>query len=248
MLRARDYDASPMSHRLIVTGPVSNLERYAEACSSAGWIPALFPLLEVFPRRLQPWREPARRPDWLCVTSKNALAALELEGARFRGIPCATVGASAASQLRDRGFQVVIDGVNSAKELAQRLIDELSLPCLVLWPRSSQAHELATLLRDSGIEVWDPIAYNTIERGGAEHMPDADAVFLASPSAVRAHYKRICNGEPMTNYAITIGPTTADCLKRSHASDFIRTFKLPEPSPAALKDILMEIREKGHFA
>ena len=231
---------------LLVTGPLSNLPRYAQAGASVGWEPVVFPLLEVLSRRIQPWREPNRRPDWICVTSQNALPALELEAKRLRDVPCATIGLTSAARLRDSGFRVEVEGARTARELFERLIEKISFPTQVLWPRSSRAVDLGRRLRNAGVDVWDPVAYETKERR-SDRIPVTHAVFLASPSAVRAHQRRFRSGEPLAEYAIAIGPTTLRSLNSAHGSDFSRTVRLREPSPAALKDVLIELREKGPF-
>lgn len=226
--------------RILITGPLSNLDAYALAAVRAGWEPVVFPLLEIRHNRLCPWREPLRSPDWICITSQNAVPPLEVERERLAGVPCAAVGARSAEALRTLGFQVAIEGARTAKELLSRLLDRLVLPSLVLWPRGSRSDELARGLREAGADVHDPVVYETIERADGASLPQAEAILLSSPSAVSAYARRVHGGEPASGSAIAIGPTTLGALTTGDGPAFLRTEMLEEATPEGLRFTLEE--------
>lgn len=221
-----------MKWRILVTGPLANLERFAQAAESAGWTPVVFPLLEVRPRLLAAEGEP-KRPDWICVTSQNAVAALEAAFDRLRGVPCATVGTKSAERLRQLGFRVELEGCATAHELGEELAERLERGQSVLWPRGSVQDELAWQLRERGIEVEDPIAYETLEREDEAALPGAEAIFFASPSAVRAHARRATTDKPSPALAFAIGATTQAALAEAGGARFEYKVELSEPTPAA---------------
>jgi uroporphyrinogen-III synthase len=231
-----------MRPTLIVTGPLSGMERYAEAAHSVGWDPIIHPLLEVRHRIVHLGLGLEREPDWICVTSKNAIKSLQVDRERFARVPCAAIGSSCAEMLREYGYKVEIEGARTARELAARLLKRADRPRLVLWPRGSLSDELARYLRRREVQDFDPIVYETTERAGGGALPSATGIFFASPSAVYAHSRKAQRGEPTTQTAIAIGPTTLAALRSASTTFFRRIVALPAPSPAALKQTLFDLQ------
>ena len=225
--------------RLLLTGPIAQLERYAEAARSAGWEPTPFPLLTVAELDVDPTQGLDRLPDWICVTSRNAVAALS-RCPHLRDVPCATVGRSSANLLREEGFRVEIEGAPSAAALVERMIEAVEPGRLVLWPRGRLATELASRLREIGVSVTAPVVYDTVARPLAEPIPDSDAVFFASPSAVEAYLEHADPSRDERRIAIGIGPTTWQALEL-RAGRFPRNVVLASPEPHALADELTRL-------
>ena len=230
-----------MTRRVVVTGPLNALSGYADAARAQGWEPILFPLLEVRHRIVHLSLEVDRAPDWICVTSSNVLRCLEENRDGLLGVPCATVGWSCSHHLQKLGFTVALDGHPTAASLAEALLGLPERPRLVLWPRGSLSDELGRLLSEGGIEVCQPIVYETNERPDTGPFPECEAVFFASPSAVRAHSRRIARGEPMAEVAISIGPTTLRALQSSDTHFFPRVVSLDRALPAEFGQVLVGI-------
>lgn len=225
--------------RLLLTGPIAQLERYEEAVRSVGWEPLPFPLLSVQELDVDPSEGLDRLPDWICVTSRNAIPALA-RAQRLLDVPCATIGRTTASLLRELGFRVELEGATSAEDLADRLVPLLEPGELVMWPRGRLATELASRLRELGIGVTAPVVYETTSRPLEAPIPDFDAAFFASPSAVEAYLEHAEPGADMRRVAIGIGPTTWGALDQ-RAGRFGRNLVLERPDAEALADELARL-------
>ena len=182
-----------------------------------------------------------REPDWICITSQNAVRCLEENRESLLNVPCAAMGWSSSRRLRQIGFKVEIDGTATAQELAARLLEQKEPPKLVLWPRGSMSDDLGRFLNEAGVDVCQPVVYETNERIGTGHFPEADVIFFASPSAVRAHSRRVAHGEASAEVAIAIGPTTLRALQSSDTVFFPRVLSLDRALPAELGQMLVGI-------
>jgi len=78
--------------------------------------------------------------------------------------------------------------------------------------------------------------YETRSREDRE-IPDAEAVFFASPSAVAAWYELPVRGDG-PRLAIAIGETTMSALHAQTKQHFDRLMALPAPTPEAFADAL----------
>ena len=126
-------------------------------------------------------------------------------------------------------------------DLAETLLQHQGHEGRVLWPRGSASDDLAELLRAGMLRVDDPVVYDTVPIERDETPPPSDAVFFASPSAVRS-WRSVSRGEtPRT--AIAIGSTTLSAIEVDAASYFSATLSLPEPKPAELTAVLRSLAE-----
>jgi uroporphyrinogen-III synthase len=239
--------------RVLVTGPVDAIAEYVEAARGAGWDGIAMPLLRIEPRRPDLARLRTIDPEWICITSASALAFLEAAFAALpalRARPCAVVGERTAARLRELGATPAFDPASDASDLAGALLARAAKGARVLWPRGSLSDELARRLREGGLEVDDPIAYATISIEDDTIAPDTEAIFLASPSAVRAWHQRpatpsahrqVAIAPQRRQVAIAIGPTTFDALLQETESRFFDTISLPRPTPEAFAIVLAHI-------
>ena len=230
--------------RVLVTGPVERLEEYARAASQAGWEAIEHPLIEIEPRSFVPSEIADARFDWICVTSSSALPYLESALAaipELRSMPCAVVGERTAERVRDAGLDVACGPARDASELAAALERRARRGQRVLWPRGSQSEDLALDLRRAGLEVVDPVAYasRAVRAGGSNAPPHADAVFFASPSAVRAWHE--IEGTGNRRIAVAIGASTFHALLQETEPRFFDTISLPHPTPEALGFVLAHL-------
>jgi len=239
--------------RVLVTGPVGRLADYAMAARSAGWEAIEAPLLCVQARDFRP-DELERAPyDWICITSANALpwlAAATGEVASLRTTPCAVVGERTAERVRALGLSIGLPAAPDAASLASVLGSPGRAPARVLWPRGNLSEELAQRLRERGLDVEDPVAYETRELERMEELPSSSAIFFASASAVRAWHARNDEAgergapggqDPRLAIAIAIGRATLEALLLETRARFFSTITLPQPTPEALGAILAHL-------
>jgi uroporphyrinogen-III synthase len=127
-----------------------------------------------------------------------------------------------------------------ARALGQSLIDAQPHGGRALWPRGPRSTELGDRLRGAGWQVEQPLAYESAPRTALDTLPRAQAIFFASPSAVRVFaelYGGTASSTPGADSAIgvAIGRTTFDALLAETTLDLCDTISLPEPAPEALR-------------
>ena len=225
--------------RLLLTGPIAQLHRYTDAARAVGWNPTPFPLLTVTELEVDPTEGLDRKPDWICVTSRNAVPALS-RVTHLSDVPCATVGRTSAALLREFGYRVEIEGAPSAAVLVDRLVARVEPRQLVLWPRGRLATELASRLRKFGVSVTAPVVYETTAKPLDRPIPETEAVFFASPSAVEAYVEHADPSKDERRIAIGIGPTTWQALEL-RAGRFPRNVVLERPDADSLADELSRL-------
>jgi uroporphyrinogen-III synthase len=232
-----------MSARVLITGPVDGAEDYARAAHNAGWVPIELPMLAIEPKRVDVARIARDRYDWLCVTSSNALAFLAdaaREAPEITGVPCAVVGPRSADRVRALGYTIGLEPANDALALAEALASIGPSGARILWPRGSVSAELARRLRELDFDVTDPVVYTTRELASRASAPETEAVFFASPSAVRAWFSAK-SASPSARTAIAIGRSTFDALLAETEPAFFDTISLPEPTPEAFGLVLQHL-------
>lgn len=227
--------------RILVTGPVDRLELWTTAVHAAGWEPISFPLIAVVQKNVDPHTVLAHEPeiDWICATSANALPFLQSALVAFPvlgHITAAAVGERTTSELARLGFPIAFEASTNAEELASRVRERARRNERVLWPHGDRSDDLASLLREFGLTVIDPIVYETRTREDVS-TPPAEAVFFASPSAVAAWHEDVSN-RPHLPLAIAIGGTTMAALQAETESCFEQVLVLPAPKPEALAKAL----------
>lgn len=226
---------------VLVTGPISGLERWCAAATEAGWEAIPFPLLEVARVEAPELSDSAApRPDWVAITSANALPLLvdavaarpELRAARFVAVGQATAEEAVALGLPEP--RTPAPGAQDARGLAETLAAQAKPGERVLWPRGDRARELAERLRAAELVVDDPVVYRTVAVELTEEPPQADVVFFASPSAVAAWDAPARTFAPA---AIAIGWTTFEALDDVE-EHFSMRLPLVTPSLHAFQDCL----------
>ena len=212
---------------LLVTGPVERLDEWCAAAEAAGWRALPWPLVRI--ERVDAALSCHGR-DALVVTSANAVAALDADALRLSRRAC--VGERCAAVLQAAGGTAPLVA-DTAQELLRLLADAWPRSRRILFPRGDLAAPTATALRELGHDVDDPVVYKTVALD-ARAAPAADAVLLASPSAVAA-WTRAGRTAPCT---IAIGPTTKEALEAAPAESAGDILLLPRPRPEALEQLL----------
>jgi uroporphyrinogen-III synthase len=263
--------------RVLVTGPLDSLSDYCAAARAAGWEAVEMPLQRVVPHRHDVSEILHQRFDWIAVTSSNALSALsELcrASSALRQTPCAIVGARSSARGRELGLSVALTSAD-ASALGRELARLARPGARVLWPRGHLSDQLARDLREHGLVVVDPVVYSTqplaaprreaersgdpardrtVDRTDDRHLmlSAADAIFFASPSAVRAwhanaHATTDRGSTPIAlpRVAIAIGATTFEALMSERDIACYDTISLPEPTPEAFGFVLAHLGPGG---
>lgn len=230
--------------RVLVTGPVGRIPEWSRAARQVGWTPIPFPVVDVVTKDVDARDVLGEEPaiDWICLTSSNALPFLERVLADFPAlaqVATAAVGASTTDALARLGCAIALEPSRDVHELAERVLARSARDERVLWPHGDRSDELAHTLRSNGLNVLDPIVYETRGRAGLE-VPPAEAVLFASPSAVQAwHDRPEEDHEP--RLAIAIGGTTLSALHAQTQARFERLMALPAPTPEAFADALAHV-------
>jgi uroporphyrinogen-III synthase len=233
------------SPRVLVTGPVEQLDEWCAAARTAGWEPIAWPLVvieEHAPDEALASSVAAAPPGHLCITSAHAVPFLEELAARvpeLQTLACSVVGQRSVGRLRALGFRGEIDWHSNAQVLREELCARVPRPARVLWPRGDRSDELARALRAAGIVVDDPLAYTNRPRAAGERPPECELVFFASPSGVRA-WADLCAEHPAQR-ALGIGPTTLQALLAEKSLPFFDIISLPEPTSSSFAAALQHI-------
>ncbi len=230
---------------VLVTGPVHGLDEYADAAKAAGWNAIARPLVQVERIEADLQFDSDCAFERILITSRNAVAPLDQLATthlELREIPCSVVGTRTARALIESGFALEGEPATDAHELAERLLKELPSESTLLWPRGSISDQLAVQLRAKGHRVLDPVVYTTVDEPDPAPVPDADAIFFASPSAVRAWRRLPHTHETMRKIAIAIGNTTRTELETETDEPFSDILVLDHPTPEALTECLRKIR------
>lgn len=223
--------------RILVTGPVNDLDSYVAAARAASWEAVAWPLLRIEQRTVEAASVLADVPDWICITSSNAVDALDgwaNERTELRRVPCAVVGDRTAERMTALGFRIELEPVRDAAALGELVAREAGEGARILWPRGSRSDALGVFLRAHGLVVGDPVVYASVSAEPEGCRPSADAVLFASPSAVEAWFGSGSEPVAVPKLAVAIGKTTLRALQgRNRDLDF-DTICLDEPLPAAL--------------
>ena len=149
----------------------------------------------------------------LVVTSaRSALyVAVAREGLRDGG-SVLSVGSATARAIESEDVEVDVVGGGGAVDLSPTITDG---PVLLLGAASMRA-ELATTLKDRGLDVTTLACYETVpavltsEEEGL--LRDADVIFIGAPSAWLVASAFV----PDAAWVVVPGPTTADAVRRQH--------------------------------
>lgn len=225
--------------QLLLTGPIGQMDAWSAAVRAAGWQPVLWPLLAF---RSAHFTWPAPPPDWLIVTSAQALPALTPHRPQLLGLPFAAVGQRSALALQDLGAIQSCPPTDSAEQLIAALKDRVSPGKRVLWPHGPRNAELTSQLEALGLTVTAPLAYEDAGPSPGldplRNPSDTPTAFLASPSAL----ERLLEHAPPPNgwTLIAIGPTTNAACQRARQSGapLGAIFSLPHPRPEFLTELL----------
>jgi uroporphyrinogen-III synthase len=225
--------------QLLLTGPVGQMEVWSAAVLAAGWQPVQWPLLAF---RTVHFAWPFPPPDWLIVTSAQALPALTPHRPRLLGLPFAAVGRRSALALQELGAIPSCPPADSAEQMIAALKGLVKPGQRAIWPHGPRSTELIDQLAALGLTAVAPLAYADAGPSPGLHPlrtpADATTAFLASPSAL----ERLLEHAPPTSgwTLIAIGPTTnAACQRARHSGAPLNgILSLPQPRPEFLTQLL----------
>jgi uroporphyrinogen-III synthase len=184
--------------------------------------------------------------DWVVLTSKRGVDALfdGLQQELPRSVRWAAVGPTTAKALRERGVDVDAEPAIAVGEAIPAAMAEggpLRGSRVLLARADSAAASLPDLLRRSGADVDDVVAYHSVTAPDSSRRPLAEAladpalegVIFASGSAVRGLVELGGAGLARARRlkVFTIGPKTS-AVAREHG--FVVTAEAPTPDAAGI--------------
>lgn len=205
--------------RIALTRSAAGNSEWAAGIEAAGAVPVDWPCISsaLLPENTERLREVFPTCDWIAFTSARSVRALhelapDLDPSAKR---LAGVGEVTAEALRGAGLQVeLVASEGTAQSLARELLERVtpSERVLLLGVREGRP-EMAEVLGAAGRELHEIALYRTEIRArrAGESLPELDAVFFASPSAVQGFVE---SWElPTRALAISIGPSTTLALE-----------------------------------
>ncbi len=125
------------------------------------------------------------------VMLTSAYAAQALAAGAGEGVRAACVGPATAGAARERGFEVVVEGMGGGAELAEQVKRLDPRPERVLWLRAASARpEARAALAAVGIEIEEITVYDVKPRSAfaaeVAAAPDPGVVVFGSPRAAEA--------------------------------------------------------------
>jgi uroporphyrinogen-III synthase len=223
--------AAPLAGvRVVVTRPARQAEGLCAAFAAAGARVERLPLIEVVPPA-DPSPLLAAAADlasyrWVIFTSANAVRALvdAAAGGLPAGLRLATVGGATTSALREAGLEPSLEGEGGGESLAE-LLAFVGKGGRILFPAAQDARpQTAAMLRASGYEVDEVVAYDKrlpegTEARAGELFPVGEPigwVTFTSPRIAEAFAGLFADweGRRETVRAVSIGATTSEELQR----------------------------------
>lgn len=214
--------------RLLVTRPEEDATALKAQLTARGHEVVVEPLLRV--ELLAIDAADVAGAQALIATSRNGLRALARSAAmgEARGLPVFAVGPGTSATAKALGFQIVIQGPRSARELVPVIgaVAEVNGGPLVHLAGDKLAFDLAAPLQRLGFHVHQPVVYTTTPVGAL------------SPSAIRAIDGGRIDG------VILLSPQTADIYCRlvrrhglDHANERVIHFCLSAAVAARVADL-----------
>lgn len=247
--------------RVLVTRPLRSDSKLEKILRAAGAEAVLLPLI-----RIEPLPDAAKLDaldsldhyDWLIFTSQNAVEMVAGWLAERRSgemipssLQIAAVGAATAEAAREASFHVThASHGGPAADLISEIANKLKGK-RVLLPRSDRAApQLVELIRKTGADVTDVVAYRTVlVDPSVEDVGEVDAALFFSPSAVQAFRASRGSGvlskiENCTALG-AIGPVTEGAMRSAGLRcDFVAERPGSEEFVAALAAFLEEKKRR----
>lgn len=231
--------------RLILTRPLADSLRTAEALKAMGHEAIVAPLLSIVP-----CDGPALALDGvqaLLVTSANGAEALARRTAR-RDLPVFAVGPQSAKTARDAGFAQVESAQGDAKALAALIVQRLSPQAGALFHAAGRETR-GGLAEDLSVHGFMLCSETLYEATAATALPDAarqalvagaaDGVMLYSPRSAEI-FRTLIDKEGLRGCAQSL---SAYCISRATADAlsglaFARLAVAARPDQAGMLDLL----------
>ncbi len=175
--------------RLLITRPEPDATLFKERLAERGHVGVLTPLTTITFAKGQ---IPLNGVQALVVTSKNALRALARSPSLAKAIelPIFTVGPGSGAMAAELGFDRIIPGPASARELVPVIAargEPMGRPLLVL-TGDRPAFNMTSALQERGFTVGQKVVYRTVAAKALEpglidaiRSGDIDGVILMSP-------------------------------------------------------------------
>ena len=207
--------------RILLTRSAEDNAAWAEGLAERGATALSFPCLrrEVLAERAGELRAGIAACAWIAFCSRHAVSAVATlaPGAWPGGPRIACVGPITAARA-EAAFEppALVAPLGTAASLADALLEHLAGDERVLLVAAEEGRpEFEECFRAAGRGVERLVLYRTVGISGepGETPPAADAIFFASPSAVRAFAAR--GSSPPPAPVITLGPTTSAAAREA---------------------------------
>ncbi len=231
--------------RVLVTRSAEDSAAWARELEALGAVPLVLPCIAAEPIDAPALRDALAAADWLVLTSRRGVertAALIGREALPGHVRVAAVGGATAAAARAALGRVDLVGAGTGAELARALVEREGVgrgTRVVLAVAENARDVVERTLRGAGAECTRIAVYRTVAappRAPRVKLSElgADAVLLASPSAVTGFVHQVDVDGPAALY--TIGPTTSDAV-RAHGLNVAAEARTP--SLAALLEALL---------
>lgn len=203
--------------KVVLTQGQGRLEALEAALRARGDEVLRRPLIRVVPRIDATTRASARRlllHPWILFASRSAVEAWDVLGLPFPRAPhgprVGAVGASTAAALSRLGAKVEVVGEPARAEgLATVFLAHPEAGGPVGLPRGDRSRDtLERLVREAGFTA-DPLVLYSTEVQAWEGEVEADAIVVASPSAVDG----LPDDPTLRSAIVAIGPVTGDAVR-----------------------------------
>lgn len=207
--------------RILLTRSEEDNAVWAEGLAERGATALSFPCLrrEFLHERAGELRAAIAACAWIAFCSRHAVSAVATlaQGAWPGGPRIACVGPITAARA-EAAFETpaLVAPLGTAASLAETLLERLEQDQRVLLVAAEEGRpEFEERFRAAGRSVERIAVYRTVAVPGepAELLPATDAIFFASPSAVRAFAARF--SPPPRAPVITLGPTTTEAVREA---------------------------------
>jgi len=215
---------------ILLTRSAEDGAAWADVLAARGAHPVVFPCIDCEPIRGEATAAvlngALERAAWLALTSVRGVEGVaELHSGPLPGdLSIAVVGDKTAAAARAAFGRVdLVASGATAESMARELVERLSkvaagADTVVAAGSESPRRDLEDILAPQGVEVVRIAVYRTVPAAAEEPRQDlarlgADAIFLASPSAVTGLLARADVADDI--HVITIGPSTTAAARQA---------------------------------
>ncbi len=152
--------------------------------------------------------------DFLLFTSKNSVTAIDKKHKEWKNIPSYAISEPTAKKVKDLGGNLTYTGETKSGDSFAKEISEQLKGKKVLYLRAKKVvSKLRDILKNSGVELDEIIAYETICKEYKDKNFNNNSIFIfTSPSTIECFFRSFKWDSSFK--AVVIGETTANALPK----------------------------------